>query len=74
MALCQKNLTATRPAPHKVLPGSLGRDAVCCSGYEEGRRRALGVVAALSTTNARPRRWRDVAAGTPMRHGGPEGR
>ncbi len=31
----------------KCGPGSPGeRDAVCCSGYEEGRRRAIGVVAA----------------------------
>ena len=59
-----------------ALPGSLGeRDAVCCSGYEAGRRRAIGGVAALPVnlraTTPMVRRW---AAGTPKRHSGPEGR
>ncbi len=59
-----------------ALPGSLGeRDDGISSGDEEGRRRTIGVVAALPTnpraTTPMVRRW---AAGTPMRHGGPEGR
>jgi len=43
------------------MPGSPGeRDAVGCSGFETGRRRAIGVVAALPATSARPRRWCDA--------------
>ncbi len=49
-----------------ALPGSPGeRDAVCFPGYEAGRRRAIGVVAALPASHARPRRWCD--AGSPGR-------
>jgi len=44
-------------------------------GYEAGRRRAIGVVAALPinprATTPMARRW---SAGTPKRHSGPEGR
>ncbi len=48
------------------MPGSLGeRDAVSSPGHEVGRRRAIGVVAALPATSARPRRWCD--AGPPGR-------
>ncbi len=59
-----------------ALPGSPGRrDPVCSPGYEAGRRRAIGVVAALSinprATTPMVRRW---VAGTPMRPSGPEGR
>jgi len=61
---------------HNVIPGSPGRhDAVFCSGYEAGRRRTIGVVAALQSppraTTPMVRRW-DV--GTRKRHSGPEGR
>ncbi len=61
---------------HKCRPGSLGeRDMVCCSGHEAGRRRAIGVVAALPinprATTPMVRRW---VAGTPWRHSDPEGR
>jgi len=74
--LCRNDLSVTHPAPHKYGPGSLGEcDAVCCSGYETGRRRAIGVVAALPinprATTPMVRRW---AAGTHWRHSGPEGR
>ncbi len=60
----------------KCGPGSPGeRDAVYSTGDEAGRRRAIGVVAALPinprATTPMVRRW---VAGTPMRHGGPEGR
>ena len=49
------------PLRTNVGPGSPGeRDAVCCSGYEAGRRRAIGVVAALQSTHERPRRWCDA--------------
>ena len=62
-----------RTNPHRHSPGT--RDAVCCSGYEAGRRRAIGVVAALPinprATTPMVRRW---VAGTPKRHVGPEGR
>ncbi len=55
------------------LPGE--GDAVASPGSEAGRRRAIGVVAALPAfpraTTPMVRRW---VAGTPMRHGGPEGR
>ncbi len=59
-----------------ALPGSPGRpDPVSSPGYEAGRRRTIGVVAALSikprTTTPVVRRW---VAGTPKRHSGPEGR
>ena len=74
--LCRNHLTAKRPAQHKCRPGSLGkRNAICCSGYEAGRRRAIGVVAApsINPRAAAPmvRRWVD---GTPKRPCGPEGR
>ncbi len=47
--LCRYDLPAERSAPHKCRPGSPGtRDAGCSTGYEAGRRRAIGVVAALS--------------------------
>ncbi len=56
--------------PHKCRPGSPGRrDAVRSPGYEAGRRRAIGVVAALPSTHARPRRWCD--AGPPGRNSVP---
>ncbi len=76
LTLCRIDHPASRRSPHNVTPGSLGeRDAVSSSGYEAGRRRAIGVVAAFSinprATTPMARRW---AAGTPMRHGGPEGR
>ncbi len=52
---------ATTRIPKNVKGGSPGRrDPVCCSGYEVGRRRAIGVVAALPVTHARPRRWCDA--------------
>jgi len=74
--LCLIDLQASRRSPHNVQPGSLGtRDAVFSPGFEAGRRRAIGVVAALSinprATTPMVRRW---AAGTPERHSGPEGR
>ncbi len=57
--------SAPRPAQWR-LPGSPGeRDAVCSPGYEAGHRRAIGVVAALSSTHERTRRWCD--AGPPGR-------
>ena len=66
LTLCRIDHPASRRSPHNVTPGSPGeRDAVCSSGYEAGRRRAIGVVAAVSSTHARPRRWRD--AGPPGR-------
>jgi len=75
--LCAGGTPRRRVAPRtRSMPGSLGRpDAVSCSGYEAGRRRAIGVVAALSinprATTPMVRRW---SGGTPMRHSGPEGR
>jgi hypothetical protein len=74
--LCRNNLSAMRPAPHKCRPGSRGeRDAVSSPGVEAGRRRTIGVVAALPiyprATTPMVRRW---VAGTPQRHSGPEGR
>ena len=50
-----------------ALPGNpRGRAFRCASpGDQAGRRRAIGVVAVLSATPARPRRWCD--AGTPDR-------
>ncbi len=65
--LCRIDLQASRRSPHNVQPGSLGeRDAVSSPGYEAGRRRAIGVVAALSinprATTPMVRRWTD---GTP---------
>jgi len=75
--LCAGGTPRRRVAPRaRSMPGSLGRpDAVSCSGYEAGRRRAIGVVAALSinprATTPMVRRW---SAGTPKRHSGPEGR
>ncbi len=46
-----------------ALPGSLGvRDASCSPGYEAGRRRAIGGVAALPVYPERPRRWSDAGA------------
>ncbi len=74
---CAGTTIRLRPAPRTMaLPGSPGRrDEVCCPGNEAGRRRAIGVVAALSiyppATTPMVRRW---SAETPMRHGGPEGR
>jgi len=58
------------------LPGSPGtRDEVCSPGYEAGRRRAIGVVAAVqSTTHATAPMVRRWGAVTPRRHSGPEGR
>ncbi len=51
LTLCRNDHPAVHPVPHNVIPGSLGeRDAVCCSGYEAGRRRAIGVVAALQSS------------------------
>ncbi len=67
--------TAARSAQlrYRALPGT--RDEVCCSCYEAGRRRAIGVVAARSiyprATTPMARRW---SAGTRMRHSGSEGR
>ncbi len=64
--LCRNDLSALRPAPHKCRPGSPGRrDAVCSPGNEGGRRRTIGVVAALPASHARPRRW--CGAGSPGR-------
>ncbi len=46
--LCRFDLPAERPAPHKCRPGSLGeRLEVSSPGYEGGRRRAIGGVAAV---------------------------
>ena len=60
--LCRIGLQASRRSPHNVQPGSLGeRDAVSSPGYEAGRRRAIGVVAALAinprATTPMVRRW-----------------
>ena len=76
MTLCRIDHQASRHASHNVIPGSLGeRDAVFCSGDEAGRRRTIGVVAALTinprATTPMVRRWAD---GTLKRHSGPEGR
>jgi len=76
LTLCRNDQPATPPAPHNVIPGSLGEgDAVCSPGNDAGRRRAIGVVAASPinprATTPMVRRW---AAGTPKRHSGPEGR
>ncbi len=74
---CARRTSRRRvPLRTRSMPGSLGEcDAVRFPGYEAGRRRAIGVVAALSinrrATTSMVRRW---AAGTPMRHSGPEGR
>ncbi len=59
-----------RHLPHNALPGSLGeRDAVCSPGFEAGRRRAIGVVAALPINHLRDHadgatlvRWDNVTA------------
>ena len=65
--LCRNDLSAERPAQHKCRPGSPGeRLEVSSPGHEVGRRRAIGVVAALPSTHARPRRWCD--AGPPGRN------
>jgi len=65
--LCRIDLQVSRRSPHNVQPGSHGeRDAVCSPGFEAGRRRAIGVVAALQATHERPRRWCD--AGPMGRH------
>ncbi len=66
---CAGTTTRLRPAPRTMaLPGSPGElDAVCSPGYEAGRRRTIGVVAALPASHARPRRWCD--AGAPGRIG-----
>ena len=76
LTLCRNDHPASRPSQHNVIPGSHGeRDAVCSPGSETGRRRTIGVVAALTinprATTPMVRRW---AAGTPKRHSGPEGR
>ena len=64
---------APRTMSNRAPSGSAMRSAA--PGYEAGRRRAIGVVAALSinprATTSMVRRW---VAGTPMRPGGPEGR
>ena len=76
LTLCRKNHPASWRSPHNVIPGSLGeRLEVSSPGYEAGRRRTIGVVAALqSTTHATTPMVRRWTAGTPMRHSGPEGR
>ncbi len=67
--------TAARSAQlrYRALHGE--RDAVFSPGYEAGRRRAIGVVAAIpidpQATTPMVRRW---AVGTPERHSGAEGR
>ncbi len=67
--------TAARSAQlrYRALHGK--RDEIRSPGYEAGRRRAIGVVAASSinprATTPMVRRW---VAGTPKRHGAPEGR
>ncbi len=69
---CAGSTPRKRGAPRTMaLPGSPGeRDPVCCSGNEGGRRRAIGVVAALPrfprATTPMGRRW--------AAEGGPEGR
>ncbi len=67
MALCQKDLTATRPAPHKVHAG-LPREARHTLVLP-ATRQAAGAPSAWSqpfqSTHARPRRWCD--AGPPGR-------
>ncbi len=71
--LCRYDLPEERPARHKCRPGSLGeRLEVSSPGYEGGRRRAIGVVAALPETHARPRRW--CGAGSPGRQSVTAGR
>jgi len=75
--LCAGRTPRRRVAPRtRSMPGSPGRrDPVCCPGNEAGRRRTIGMVAALSinprATTPMVRRW---SAGTPKRHSGPEGR
>ncbi len=67
LTLCRIDLQVSWRATHNVIPGSPGeRLEVSSPGYEAGRRRAIGVVAALPSTHARPRRWCD--AGTPGRN------
>ncbi len=74
---CAGTTIRLRPATRTMaLPGSLGkRDAVSSPGNEAGRRRTIGVVAALSinprATTPMVRRW---VAETPKRPGDPEGR
>ena len=74
---CAGTTIRHRDALRKMaLTGSPGRrDAVYLPGSEEGRRRAIGVVAALSinprSTTPMVRRW---VVGTPKRHSDPEGR
>ncbi len=67
--------SAPRPAQWRYRAPPGGAPHPGSSGYEEGRRRIIGGVAALSinphATTPMVRRW---VAGTPMRHGGPEGR
>jgi len=64
-ALCRSDLPAPRCITHNAVPGSRGeRNENICPGEEGDRRRAIGVVAALPVTPARPRRWCD--AGPPL--------
>jgi hypothetical protein len=61
--LCRIDHPATRWITHNYVPGSHGeRDEITCSGYEGGRRRAIGVVAAPQSSPERPRRWCDAGA------------
>ena len=61
LTLCRIDQPASRRPPHNVIPGSLGeRLEISSPGCEEGRRRAIGVVAALPVSPARPRRWCDA--------------
>ena len=61
LTLCRIDAPASPCPPHNVIPGSLARrDEVSSPGYEAGRRRTIGVVAALPITSARPRRWCDA--------------
>ncbi len=78
MALCRRQPYRRRVAvPHKSIPGSLGeRDAVSSPGYEAGRRRAIGVVAALPRIPPRDHadgatlgRWDADASRRPRRPG-----
>ena len=49
LTLCRNDHPVSWRSSHNVIPGSPGeRDEVCSPGYEAGRRRAIGVVAALA--------------------------
>ena len=63
--LCPSDLPAARRLPHNVQPGNPRGETIqfTSPGNQAGRRRAIGVVAVLQSSFARPRRWCD--AGSP---------